>query len=296
MGITPAMPSGSSLNIMMKAMPDRAIDVGIAEQHAVTFSAGLATQGMVPFCNIYSSFMQRAYDQVVHDVALQNLHVVFCLDRGGLAGADGPTHHGAFDLAYFRCIPNMVVSAPMNESELRNLMYTAQLDKNALPFSIRYPRGQGVMPEWRTPFEEIKIGTGRKIRDGKDIAILTIGHPGNFAVEACAELKKSGVNAAHYDMRFVKPIDEAMLHEIFVKFDKVITVEDGCIQGGFGSAVIEFMADHNYKAEVKRLGIPDKWVEHGEQAELWRECKFDAKAIVDTAKEMVLVSPGVIKK
>jgi 1-deoxy-D-xylulose-5-phosphate synthase len=296
MGITPAMPSGSSLNIMMKAMPDRAIDVGIAEQHAVTFSAGLATQGMVPFCNIYSSFMQRAYDQVVHDVALQNLHVVFCLDRGGLAGADGPTHHGAFDLAYFRCIPNMVVSAPMNESELRNLMYTAQLDKNALPFSIRYPRGQGVMPEWRTPFEEIKIGTGRKIREGKDIAILTIGHPGNFAVEACAELKKSGVNAAHYDMRFVKPIDEAMLHEIFAKFDKVITVEDGCIQGGFGSAVIEFMADHNYKAEVKRLGIPDKWVEHGEQAELWRECKFDAKAIVDTAKEMVLVSPGVIKK
>jgi 1-deoxy-D-xylulose-5-phosphate synthase len=296
MGITPAMPSGSSLNIMMKAMPDRAIDVGIAEQHAVTFSAGLATQGMVPFCNIYSSFMQRAYDQVVHDVALQNLHVVFCLDRGGLAGADGPTHHGAFDLAYFRCIPNMVVSAPMNESELRNLMYTAQLDKNALPFSIRYPRGQGVMPEWRTPFEEIRIGTGRKIRDGKDIAILTIGHPGNFAVEACAELKKSGVNAAHYDMRFVKPIDEAMLHEIFAKFDKVITVEDGCIQGGFGSAVIEFMADHNYKAEVKRLGIPDKWVEHGEQAELWRECKFDAKAIVETAKEMVLVSPGVIKK
>jgi 1-deoxy-D-xylulose-5-phosphate synthase len=288
MGITPAMPSGCSLNIMMKVMPDRAIDVGIAEQHAVTFSAGLATQGMIPFCNIYSSFMQRAYDQVVHDVALQNLHVVFCLDRGGLAGADGPTHHGAFDIAYFRCIPNMVVSAPMNEAELRNLMFTAQLDKNAVPFSIRYPRGQGVMPEWKTPFEEIKIGTGRKIRDGKNIAILTIGHPGNFAVEACANLKKEGVDAAHYDMRFVKPIDEEMLHEVFSKFDKVITVEDGCIQGGFGSAVIEFMVDHNYHAEVKRLGIPDKWIEHGEQSELWEECGFDVNSIVETVKDMVL--------
>lgn len=295
MGITPAMPSGSSLNIMMKAMPDRAIDVGIAEQHAVTFSAGLATQGMIPFCNIYSSFMQRAYDQVVHDVALQKLHVVLVLDRGGLAGADGPTHHGAFDLAYFRCIPNMVVSAPMNEAELRNLMFTAQLDKNAGPFSIRYPRGQGVMPEWKTPFEEIKIGTGRKIRDGKDIAILTIGHPGNFAVEACEALKKSGIKAAHYDMRFVKPIDEEMLHEVFTKFDKVITVEDGCIQGGFGSAVIEFMVDHNYKAEVKRLGIPDQWIEHGEQAELWKECGFDVDAIVETAKEMVLENNKVLR-
>ncbi len=288
MGITPAMPSGSSLNIMMKAMPNRAIDVGIAEQHAVTFSAGLATQGMVPFCNIYSSFMQRAYDQVVHDVALQNLHVVFCLDRGGLAGADGPTHHGAFDLAYFRCIPNMVVSAPMNESELRNLMFTAQLEKNAFPFSIRYPRGQGVMPEWKTPFEEITVGTGRKIRDGKNIAILSIGHPGNFVVEACDKLKMDGLSAAHYDMRFVKPIDKEMLHEVFSKFDKVITVEDGCIQGGFGSAVIEFMVDHNYKAEVKRLGIPDKWIEHGEQGELWNECGFDANAIVEQAKKMVL--------
>lgn len=288
MGITPAMPTGCSLNIMMKAMPDRAFDVGIAEQHAVTFSAGLATQGMVPFCNIYSSFMQRAYDQVVHDVALQNLHVVFCLDRGGLAGSDGPTHHGNFDLAYFRCIPNMVVSAPMNESELRNLMYTAQLEKNAMPISIRYPRGQGVMPEWRTPFEEIEIGTGRKIREGKDIAILTIGHPGNFAVEACDELKKSGVDAAHYDMRFVKPLDEKLLNEVFSKFDKVITVEDGTIVGGLGSAVIEFMADHGYTAEVKRLGIPDKWIEHGEQQELWKECGFDTEAITAAAKAMVL--------
>ena len=288
MGITPAMPSGCSLNIMMKAMPDRAFDVGIAEQHAVTFSAGLATQGMIPYCNIYSSFMQRAYDQVVHDIALQKLHVVLCLDRGGLAGADGPTHHGSFDIAYFRCIPNMVVSAPMNESELRNLMYTAQLDKNAVPFSIRYPRGNGVMPEWRTPFEEITIGTGRKIRDGKDIAILTFGHPGNFAVEACEALKKSGVDAAHYDMRFAKPLDEKMLHEVFSKHSKVITVEDGCIQGGFGSAVIEFMADHNYSAEVKRLGIPDKWVEHGEQPELWRECGYDAVSITEQALKMVM--------
>jgi 1-deoxy-D-xylulose-5-phosphate synthase len=231
--------------------------------------------------------MQRAYDQVVHDVALQKLHVVFCLDRGGLAGADGPTHHGNFDLAYFRCIPNMVVSAPMNESELRNLMYTAQLEKNNFPFSIRYPRGQGVMPEWRTPFEEIQIGKGRKIRNGKDIAILTIGHPGNFAVEACATLKKAGVDAAHYDMRFAKPIDEELLHEVFSKFKKVITVEDGTIVGGMGSAVIEFMADHNYHAEVKRLGIPDQWIEHGEQTELWKECGFDAEAIAETAKEML---------
>jgi 1-deoxy-D-xylulose-5-phosphate synthase len=296
MGITPAMPTGCSLNIMMKAMPERAFDVGIAEQHAVTFSAGLATQGMIPFCNIYSSFMQRAYDQVIHDVALQNLHVVFCLDRGGLAGADGPTHHGAFDLAYFRCIPNMVVSAPMNEAELRNLMYTAQLEKNKFPFSIRYPRGQGVMPEWKTAFEEIRIGTGRKIRDGKDIAILTIGHPGNFAVEACEALKKSGVDAAHYDMRFVKPLDEKLLHEVFARFDKVITVEDGTIVGGLGTAVLEFMNDHGYHAEVKRLGMPDKWIEHGEQAELWKECGFDADAIAETAKEMVLkplpVSPA----
>lgn len=293
MGITPAMPTGCSLNIMMKAMPDRAFDVGIAEQHAVTFSAGLATQGMVPFCNIYSSFMQRAYDQVVHDVALQNLHVVFCLDRGGLAGADGPTHHGVFDLAYFRCIPNMVVSAPMNEQELRNLMYTAQLDKNALPFSIRYPRGTGVMPEWRTPFEEIPIGEGREVRKGKDIAILTIGHPGNFAVNACLALEKQGISAAHYDMRFVKPLDEKLLHTIFNNFDKIITVEDGCIQGGFGSAVLEFMADHGYTAQIKRLGIPDQWIEHGEQPQLWKECGFDAEAIAAAALQMVGISLSV---
>lgn len=287
MGITPAMPSGSSLNIMMKAMPERAFDVGIAEQHAVTFSAGLATQGLRPFCNIYSSFMQRAYDQVVHDVAIQNLPVVFCLDRAGLAGADGPTHHGAYDIAYMRCIPNLVISAPMNEEELRNLMYTAQLEETAVPFVIRYPRGEGVMPDWKTPMKKLKIGTGRKVLTGDDVAILSIGHIGNEGLSAAEMLKRNGVSAALYDMRFVKPLDEVLLHEVFGKFDHVITVEDGCIQGGFGSAILEFMADHGYAAKVVRLGIPDKVVEHGSQPELWRECNYDAKSIVDAAIEML---------
>jgi 1-deoxy-D-xylulose-5-phosphate synthase len=287
MGITPAMPTGCSLNIMMKAMPDRAFDVGIAEQHAVTFSAGLATQGLIPFCNIYSSFMQRAYDQVIHDVALQNLHVVFCLDRGGLAGADGPTHHGAYDLAYFRCIPNIVVSAPMNEEELRNLMYTAQLEKNNFPFSIRYPRGNGVMADWKKPFTEIPVGKGRKVCEGKDIAILSIGHVGNLALNACKDLEKQGISAALFDLRFVKPLDEDLLHDVFSKFDKVITVEDGCIMGGMGSAILEFMADHNYAVQVKRLGIPDHVIEHGEQKELYLECGYDAKAIAEAALELL---------
>lgn len=287
MGITPAMPSGSSLNIMMKAMPDRAFDVGIAEQHAVTFSAGLATQGLVPFCNIYSTFMQRAYDQVIHDVALQNLHVVFCLDRAGLAGVDGPTHHGAYDLAYFRCIPNMIVSAPMNEEELRNLMYTAQLPETTGPFSIRYPRGNGAMIDWKKPFQKISIGKGNRIQNGDDIAILTIGHTGNYAIAACKKLEEKGISVAHYDMRFVKPIDEELLHEVFTKHRNVITVEDGCIIGGMGSAVIEFMADNNYNAQVKRLGIPDKYIEHGEQLELHIECGFDTESIISTAVEMI---------
>ena len=289
MGVTPAMPSGSSLNIMMKAMPNRAFDVGIAEQHAVTFSAGLATQGLVPFCNIYSSFMQRAYDQVLHDVALQNLNVVFCLDRGGLVGADGATHHGAYDLAYMRCIPNMVVSAPMNEEELRNLMFTAQLE-NKGPFSIRYPRGNGVMTEWKTPFKEIKVGTGRKITNGNDLAILSIGHPGNFVQEAIQELKEERVSVAHYDMRFVKPIDQVMLHEVFTKFKKVITIEDGCLMGGFGSAVVEFMSDQKYNSEIVRLGIPDEYIHHGTQDELWEDCGFDKKAILKTIKKMLSIS------
>ncbi|MDG1147214.1 MAG: 1-deoxy-D-xylulose-5-phosphate synthase [Crocinitomicaceae bacterium] len=286
MGVTPAMPSGCSLNIMMKAMPERTFDVGIAEQHAVTFSAGLATQGMVPFCNIYSSFMQRAFDQVLHDVALQNLNVVFCLDRGGLVGADGATHHGAYDISYMRCVPNMIVSAPMNESELRDLMYTAQL-KDMGPFSIRYPRGKGVMTEWKTTMKPIKVGTGRKITSGNDIALLTFGHPGNFAQSAIEELKSSGASIAHYDMRFVKPIDETILHGVFSKFDKIITVEDGCLMGGFGSAVIEFMADQRYTAEITRLGIPDQYIDHGTQQELWEYCGFDVNAIVTAIKSML---------
>ena len=288
-GVTPAMPSGSSLNIMMKAMPERSFDVGIAEQHAVTFSAGMATQGLVPFCNIYSSFMQRAYDQVIHDVALQNLNVVFCLDRGGLVGADGATHHGAYDLAYMRCIPNMVVSAPMNEEELRNLMFSAQLEDKG-PFTIRYPRGNGVMLDWKTPFKEIKTGKGRKITNGEDIAILSIGHPGNFAQEAIAKMSDSGISIAHYDMRFVKPLDEMLLHEIFSKFKKIITIEDGCIMGGFGSAIIEFMADQKYQSEVVRLGIPDEYIHHGTQEELWDECGFDVAAIIKTIEKLVSIA------
>ncbi|MCB9171118.1 MAG: 1-deoxy-D-xylulose-5-phosphate synthase [Flavobacteriales bacterium] len=290
-GITPAMPTGSSLNIMMKAMPDRAFDVGIAEQHAVTFSAGLATQGMVPFCNIYSSFMQRGYDQVVHDVALQKLNVVFCLDRGGLAGADGPTHHGAFDLAYFRCIPNMVVSAPMNEEELRDLMYTAQLQDQG-PFSIRYPRGEGVMTEWKTPFKAIKVGTGRRLRGGNDIAVLSIGHIGNIAAKGIGALEAEGYSVAHYDMRFVKPLDELLLHEVFGKFRQVVTMEDGCITGGMGSAVLEFMVDHGYQAQVRRLGIPDRFIEHGSQPELYTECGFDDVALVATVKDLLAERKG----
>ena len=289
-GITPAMPSGSSMNIMMEKMPTRAFDVGIAEQHAVTFSAGLAAQGLIPFCNIYSSFMQRSYDQVIHDVCIQKLHVVFCLDRAGLAGADGATHHGAYDLAYMRCIPNLVVSAPMNEEELRNLMYTAQLPETNIPFSIRYPRGQGVMPEWKKPFEKIEIGKGRVVREGEDVAILTIGHIGNLAVDACRYLTTEELFPAHYDMRFVKPLDEELLHEIFKKFNKIITVEDGCLQGGFGSAVLEFMADHNYTAKVVRLGIPDKFIEQGEQPQLYKECGYDAEGIADAVRSLAGVT------
>jgi 1-deoxy-D-xylulose-5-phosphate synthase len=286
-GITPAMPSGSSLKFMMEKMPHRAFDVGIAEQHAVTLSAGMATQGMKVFCNIYSSFMQRAYDQVVHDVAIQKLPVIFCLDRAGVVGDDGPTHHGCYDIAYFRCIPNMVISAPMNESELRNLMYTAQLESTKLPFVIRYPRGEGVMPEWKTEMKEIEIGKGRKLKDGKDIAILSLGHPGNFAASAIRDLKTDGITPAHYDMRFVKPLDEAMLHEVFSKFNKIITVEDGTVVGGFGSAVLEFMNEYNYKTEVKILGIPDRLVEHGTPKELHRECGYDTEGIKEAVREMM---------
>ena len=286
-GITPAMPSGSSLKFMMEKMPDRAFDVGICEQHAVTLSAGMATQGMKVFCNIYSSFMQRSYDQAVHDVAIQNLPVIFCLDRAGLVGEDGPTHHGAYDIAYMRCIPNMIVSAPMNESELRNLMYTAQLDTTVNPMVIRYPRGEGVTPEWRTPLQEIPVGRGRKLKDGRDIAILSFGHPGNFAATAIRQLRTEGIDPGHYDMRFAKPLDEALLHEVFSKYPKILTVEDGTILGGFGSAVLEFMAAHNYSAQVKMLGIPDRIVEHGSVKELQKECGFDAEGIASTVREMM---------
>jgi 1-deoxy-D-xylulose-5-phosphate synthase len=290
MGITPAMPSGSSLNIMMKAMPDRALDVGIAEQHAVTLSAGLATQGMTVFCNIYSTFMQRGYDQVVHDVCIQELPVIFCLDRAGFAGADGPTHHGAYDIAYMRAIPNMIVFAPMNEQELRNIMFTASEDdfkelKKAI--TIRYPRGEGVMPEWKTPFEKIEIGTGRKVKDGKEVAILSIGHPGNLVTTALEQLAQKGLNPAHYDMRFVKPLDEELLHDIFKNFKKVVTIEDGCLMGGFGSAILEFMAEHGYTAQIKRLGMADEIYEHGSQMDLYREAGFAPENITETVEKMM---------
>jgi 1-deoxy-D-xylulose-5-phosphate synthase len=286
-GITPAMPSGSSMKYMMERFPERGIDVGICEQHAVTLSAGLATQGMRVFCNIYSSFMQRAYDQVVHDVAIQKLPVVFCLDRAGLVGDDGPTHHGCYDIAYMRCIPNMIIAAPMNEQELRNMMFTAQLEANDSPFVIRYPRGEGVMPEWRTPLEKMEIGIGRKLRDGKDIAILTIGHPGNFAAAAIRDLRAEGLQPAHYDLRFVKPLDEALLHEVFQKYARIVTVEDGTVVGGFGSAILEFMAAHHYTAELRMLGIPDRIVEHGTPKELHHECHYDAQGIADAVREMM---------
>lgn len=288
-GVTPAMPSGCSLNIMMKAMPERAFDVGIAEQHAVTFSAGMATQGLVPFCNIYSSFMQRAYDQVIHDVALQELNVVFCLDRGGLVGADGATHHGAYDIAYMRCVPNIKVASPMNEQELRNMMYTAQLENQGV-WSIRYPRGNGVMTEWRTPFEEIVVGKGRKLSEGSDIAILSLGHVGNYATDAIKQLKVQGISAAHYDMRFAKPLDEELLREVFSNFSKVITIEDGCLPGGFGSAIVEFMSDNGYFAQVVRLGVPDRFVDHGSQKELHLECGYYTDDIVKAAVNLVGVT------
>ncbi len=302
-GITPAMPSGSSLKYMMAKMPDRAFDVGIAEQHAVTVSAGMATQGMKVFCNIYSSFMQRAYDMVVHDVAIQKLPVIFCLDRAGLVGEDGPTHHGCYDIAFMRCIPNIIVSAPMNEKELRNMMYTAQLDSLQLPIVIRYPRGEGVMPELQKdsmaqkyPFEEIRIGKGRKLKDGENIAILSFGHPGNFAAAAIRDVKADGINPAHYDMRFAKPLDEEMLHEVFAKFDKIITVEDGTVVGGFGTAVLEFMNEHNYKAAVKIMGIPDKLIEHGSPKQLYDEIGIDANGIAEVLREMSSVSVAQLLK
>jgi len=285
-GITPAMPTGSSLNIMMHKMPDRAFDVGIAEQHAVTFSAGLAVEGMVPFCNIYSTFMQRAYDQIIHDVALQNLNVVFCLDRGGLVGEDGATHHGTFDLAYLRTVPNMTVASPLNEKELRNLMYTAQ-HKEMGPFAIRYPKGRGVMPEWKTPFEYLEPGKAQLIREGKDLAILSIGHIGNYVINVSEALGLENISIEHWDVRYLKPIDEQMLHQVFKKFKSIITIEDGTIIGGLGSAILEFMADHGCQAKVKRLGVPDRFINQGTVEELHSLCGYDEEGIKKAVKEII---------
>jgi 1-deoxy-D-xylulose-5-phosphate synthase len=290
-GITPAMLSGSSMSIMLKEFPDRVFDVGIAEGHAATFSAGLAKEGLTPFCNIYSSFMQRAYDNVIHDVALQNLHVVFCLDRAGIVGADGATHQGLFDIAYMRCIPNLTVAAPRNEHELRNLMYTAQQDDMGA-FVIRYPRGKGTTAEWHNTPVRIALGTGEKLKDGSDIAVLTIGTIAYQARKAIEQIERENadIGIAHYDMRFIKPLDEKILHEVGKKFDKVITIEDGVIQGGFGSAVLEFFADNGYRVQTKRLGIPDTFVEHGTPDELYSMLGLDTEGIANSIREMIRTS------
>ena len=290
-GITPAMLSGSSMSIMLKEFPDRVFDVGIAEGHAATFSAGLAKEGLTPFCNIYSSFMQRAYDNVIHDVALQNLHVVFCLDRAGIVGADGATHQGLFDIAYMRCIPNLTVAAPRNEHELRNLMYTAQQDDMGA-FVIRYPRGKGTTAEWHNTPVRIALGTGEKLKDGSDIAVLTIGTIAYQARKAIEQIERENadIGIAHYDMRFIKPLDEKILHEVGKKFEKVITIEDGVIQGGFGSAVLEFFADNGYRVQTKRLGIPDTFVEHGTPDELYSMLGLDTEGIANSIREMIRTS------
>ena len=293
LGITPAMPTGCSLNIMMKEMPERCFDVGIAEQHAVTFSAGLAAKGFIPYCNIYSSFMQRAYDQVIHDTALQNLQVVFCLDRGGIVGADGATHHGAYDLAYFRCIPNLTISAPLNEEELRILMYTGQLPHQQGPLVIRYPRGNGFMTNWKTPFQELPIGKGRCMIEGEEIALLSIGAIGNLAQKAIARIPRPTIG--WYDMRFLKPIDEELLHRILRKFPYVITLEDGTVTGGLGSAVAEFISDHRYSTTLVRLGVPDYFVEHGTQQQLYAECGFDKQGIVRCINHVLKNKPASSK-
>ena len=280
MGVTPAMPTGCSMNILMKAMPNRTFDVGIAEGHAVTFSAGLAKDGLQPFCNIYSSFMQRAYDNIIHDVAILKLPVVLCLDRAGLVGEDGPTHHGAFDLAYLRPVPNLTIASPMDEHELRRLMYTAQLPDKG-PFAIRYPRGRGVLVDWQCPLEEVPVGKGRRLKEGKDIAVLTLGPIGNTAAKAIDRFEQeTGQSVAHYDLRFLKPLDEALLHEVGKNFTRIVTVEDGVRKGGMGSAILEFMADNGYTPHVSRIGIPDGFVEHGTVKQLYHLCGMDEEGIM----------------
>lgn len=285
-GITPAMPTGSSLKFMMDEIPERAFDVGIAEQHAVTLAAGMATQGLIPFCNIYSTFLQRAYDQVIHDVALQKLPVIFCLDRAGLVGEDGATHHGVFDLAYLRCIPNVIIFAPRNEIELRNIMYTAQLGLEQ-PIAIRYPRGRGSILDWKQAFSKIEIGKGEQLKDGKSIAVLGIGTTSDTISEALINVSQPDA-VAHYDMRFVKPLDEHLLHQIFKKFSNIITIEDGTVSGGFGSAILEFTSHHNYKNTIQVLGIPDEFVEHGTKAQLQSHLKMDASGICNTLETTLL--------
>ena len=277
-GVTPAMPSGCSMNILMREMPDRAFDVGIAEGHAVTFSGGLAKGGLLPFCNIYSSFMQRGYDNVIHDVAIQKLHVVLCLDRAGLVGEDGPTHHGVFDMACLRSIPNLTISSPYDECELRRLMYTAQLPGKG-PFVIRYPKGRGCRADWQCPLEEIPVGKGRKLKDGEDCAVLSIGPIGQVAGRAIARAEEAGLSIAHYDLRFLKPLDEEMLHEVGRRFRRIVTVEDGVLDGGMGSAVLEFMAGQGYSPSVRRIGVPDEFVEHGSVQELYKLCGMDEDSI-----------------
>ena len=278
-GITPAMPTGCSMTYMMSEFPDRTFDVGIAEEHAVTFSGGLAKEGLIPFCNIYSTFMQRAFDEIIHDVAIQNLHVVFCLDRAGLVGEDGVTHHGAFDLSYLRCIPNMTIASPMNEHYLRHLMYTAQAKETGV-FAIRYPRGRGSLVNWHCTPMILEIGKGRKLSDGEDIALISIGPIGVSAQKAIIRARRQGVSVAHYDMIFLKPIDEELLHEIGKKYSRIVTVEDGSIKGGLGMAVIEFMADNGYVPRIKRIGIPDQFIEHGTIPELYKLCGMDEDNIV----------------
>lgn len=285
-GITPAMPSGCSLNLMMAKYPEKAFDVGIAEQHAVTFSAGLAASGLIPYCNIYSSFMQRAYDQIIHDVALQQLTVVFCLDRAGLVGEDGPTHHGAYDLACLRAIPGMTIAAPMNEQELRNMMYTAQSGIKG-PIAIRYPKGRGVMQDWKTGFEALPVGKGRVLQEGDSLLFISIGTVGNHVQQACKVLEQEGIRAGHYDMRFLKPVDESLLHQAFSRYKYIVTVEDGTITGGLGSQVSEFMTDYRYQAVIKRLGVPDSFIGQGTQEELYRLCGYDAEGILHSARQLL---------
>ena len=286
MGVTPAMPTGCSMNIMMKEMPGRAFDVGIAEGHAVTFSGGMAKDGLIPFCNIYSTFMQRAYDNIIHDVAIQKLNVVLCLDRAGLVGEDGPTHHGAFDMAYLRCIPNLTIASPYDEHELRRLMYTAQLPDKG-PFVIRYPRGRGSLVNWQCALEEIPVGTGRKLKDGKDVAVITIGPIGTTTAKAIARAEAEGASIAHYDLRFLKPLDENLLNEVGQHFNKIITVEEGVTEGGMGSSILEFMSDNNYTPKITRMGIPNIFVEHGSVKELNKLCGIDEESIYKTLKSQL---------